>query len=83
MRDKDTGQREVRGGVIDQNISILIDICTIVSYDIMIYIYIYIYIYDIYDIYTDVAVICSLCECWRHLKSSQVSLDSVWSWLHL
>ncbi len=32
MRDKDTRQREVRGGVIDQNISILIDICTIISY---------------------------------------------------
>ncbi len=32
MRDKDTGQREVQGGVIDQNISILIDICTIISY---------------------------------------------------
>ncbi len=32
MRDKDTGQREVRGAVIDQNISILIDICTIISY---------------------------------------------------
>ncbi len=28
MRDKDTGQREV----LDQNISILIDICTIISY---------------------------------------------------
>ncbi len=25
MRDQDTGQREVRGRVIDQNISILID----------------------------------------------------------
>ncbi len=33
MREQDTGQREVvRGGVIDQNISILIDICTIISY---------------------------------------------------
>ncbi len=32
MRDKDIGLREVRGGVIDQNISILIDICTIISY---------------------------------------------------
>ncbi len=32
MRDKDIGLREVRGGVINQNISILIDICTIISY---------------------------------------------------
>ncbi len=28
-----------------------------------------------------VGVICSLCERWRHLKSSQVSLGAVWSWL--
>lgn len=32
MRDQDTGQRDVRGGIIDQNISILIDIWTIISY---------------------------------------------------